>query len=148
QARLAYPHRLGSQRLVMFYDDRVTDPHKDLEAMDRHVAGLEAVTGRPLRDKIHWVRGELFGRRQMQICGLALGRCQSPAAWDPADHPFRLSVDRHELAHGVVQQVQPPGTDAPMLLVEGWAEAHSGMTSQKRAELAWRSRDLWRERTG
>src|SRR5206468_3386598 len=42
QARLAYPHRMESQRLVMFYDDRVTDPHRDLQAMDRHVAELEA----------------------------------------------------------------------------------------------------------
>ena len=42
QAHLAYPHRLESQRLVMFYDDRTTDPHKDLEAMNRHVAALEA----------------------------------------------------------------------------------------------------------
>jgi hypothetical protein len=148
QARLTYPHRLESQRLVMFYDDRVTDPHPDLEAMDRHVADLEAVTGRPLRARIHWVRGELFGRRQMQIHGLALGSSHSPVDWDTADHPFRLSVDRHELAHGVVHQLQPRDTDAPTLLIEGWAEAHSGMTSRKRAEFARHSRDLWRERTG
>jgi hypothetical protein len=57
-------------------------------------------------------------------------------------------VDRHELAHAVVHQLQPPDTDAPTLLIEGWAEAHSGMTSTKRAQLAKRSRALWRERTG
>src|SRR5262249_40571443 len=96
QAQWTYPHRLESPRLVMFYDDRVSAPYKDLEAMDRHVAELEAVTDRPLRAQIHWVRGELFGRRQMQIRGLVLGSSQSPANWDTADHPFRLSVDRHE----------------------------------------------------
>jgi hypothetical protein len=148
RAHLAYPQRLESQRLVMFYDDRVTDPHKDLEAMDRHVAALEGVTGKPLRAKIHWVRGEVFGRRQMALLGLALGSSQSPADWDTADHPFRLSVDRHELAHCVVNQLQPPDADAPTFLIEGWAEAHAGMTSQKRAELARQSRGLWRERTG
>jgi hypothetical protein len=147
QAQLAYPHRLESQRLFMFYDDRVTDPHKDLEAMDQHVAALEAETGKPLRMKIHWVRGEVFGRGRMAILGLALGSSYSPADWDTADHPFRLSVDRHELAHAVVHQVQPPDADPPTLLIEGWAEAHSGMTSQKRAELAKHSRGLWRERT-
>jgi hypothetical protein len=147
-AHLAYPHRLESRRLVMFYDDRVTDPRKDLEAMDRHVADLEAVTGKPLRARIHWVRGELFGRRQMAIRGLALGSSRSPADWDTADRPFGLSVDRHELAHGVVHQLQPPDADAPTLLIEGWAEAHSGMTSRKRAGFARLSRDLWRERTG
>jgi hypothetical protein len=148
QAHVAYPHRLESQRLVMFYDDRVREPQKDLEAMDRHVAALETATGKPLRGKIHWVRGEVFGRRQMAIRGLVLGSSQSPADWDTADHPFRLSVDRHELAHGVVHQVQPPGADPPTLLIEGWAEAHSGMTAQKRADFAMHSRSLWRERTG
>ena len=49
QTHLTYPHRLESPRLVMIYDDRVTDPQKDLEAMDRHVAALEGVTNKPLR---------------------------------------------------------------------------------------------------
>ncbi len=148
QAQVAYPHRLESQRLVMLYDDRVTDPHRDLEAMERHVAALEALTGQPLRAKIHWVRGEVFGRRQMAIRGLVLGSSHSPADWDTADHPLRLSVDRHELAHGVIHQLQPPDADAPTLLIEGWAEAQASMTFQKRAEFAKESRMLWRERTG
>lgn len=148
QVRPAYPYRLESQRLVMFYDERVTDPHKDLEAMDRHVAGLEAVTGKPLRAKIHWVRGEVFGLRHMAIRGLSLGSSHSPADWETADHPDRLSVDRHELAHGVVHQLQPPDADPPTLLIEGWAEAHSGVAPRKRAEWAIQSRALWAERTG
>jgi hypothetical protein len=148
RARMAYPHRLESQRLVMFFDERVTDPQKDLEAMDRHVAALEKVTGKALRAKIYWVRGEVFDRRQMSIRGLVLGSSQSPANWETADHAFRLSIDRHELAHGVMHQMQPADADAPTLLIEGWAEAHSGMTSQKRAELAKESPDLWCDRTG
>src|SRR5205807_4098728 len=100
RAYVAYPHRLQSQRLVMFYDSRVRDPHRDLEAMDRHVAALEDLTDKPLRSKIYWVRGQLFGRGQMAIRGLVLGSSKSPADWDTADHPHRLSVDRHELAHG------------------------------------------------
>jgi hypothetical protein len=147
QVRLAYPHRLESRRLVMFYDGRVTDPHKDLDAMDRHVADLEAVTGQPLRAKIHWVRGEVFGLRHMAIRGLSLGSSRSPADWETADHPDGLSVDRHELAHGVVHQLQPPGADPPTLLIEGWAEAHSGVAPRRRAEWAIQSRGLWRERT-
>jgi hypothetical protein len=132
----------------MFFDERVTDPQKDLEAMDRHVAALEKATGKALRAKIYWVRGEVFGRGQMAIRGLVLGSSQSPVNWDMADHPFRLSVDRHEHAHGVIHQLQPADTDAPTLLMEGWAEANSGMASEKRAELAKESLDLWRERTG
>jgi hypothetical protein len=132
----------------MYYDDQVTDPQKDIEAMDRHVAVLEAATGKPLRARIHWVRGEVFGRRQMAILGLALGSSHSPADWDTADHPFRLSVDRHELAHGVIHQLQPADADPPTLLIEGWAEAHSGLIPEKQAEFALHSRSLWRERTG
>jgi hypothetical protein len=148
QAAYTYPHRMESERLVMFYDDRVTDPRRDLEAMDRHAARLEEITGRPLRAKIHWVRGELLGRRRMAIGGLALGSSHSPADWETADHPDRLSEDRHVLAHGVVHQLQPPDADAPTLLIEGWAEAQAGMTARRRAEWAAESRALWRERTG
>jgi len=147
QAEYTYPYRMESQRLVMFYDDRVTDRQRDLEAMDGHVAQLETMTGSPLRAKIYWVRGELFGQRRMAICGLALGSSRSPADWETADHPDRLSEDRHELAHAVIHQLQPADADAPTVLIEGWAEAHAGMTSQKRAEWAQQSRTLWRERT-
>src|SRR5207237_7739584 len=95
-----------------------------------------------------WGRGEGFGRRQMAIRGLVLGSSQSPADWAMADHPFGLSVDRHELAHGVMHQLQPADVDPPTLLIEGWAEAHSGLIPQKQAEFALQSRELWRERAG
>src|SRR5439155_9728069 len=148
QAKYTYPRRMESERLVMFYDDRVTHPQRDLEAMDHHVAQLEMITGKPLREKVYWVRGELLGQRRMAVCGIVLGSSRSPANWETADHPDRLSEDRHELAHAVIHQLQPAGADAPTLLIEGWAEAHAGMTSQKRAEWAKQSRVLWFERTG
>jgi hypothetical protein len=147
QAKYIYPHRMESERLVMFYDDRVTNPERDLKTMDQHVAELEALTGKPLREKIYWVRGESLGQRRMAFCGLVLGSSRSPANWETADHPDRLSEDRHELAHAVIHQLQPADSDAPTLLIEGWAEAHNGMTSQTRAEGARQSRILWRERT-
>ena len=148
QVEYTYPHRMESARLIMFYDDRVTDPERDLETMDKHVAKLETITDQPLREKIYWVRGELLGQRRMAIHGLALGSLRSPTDWETADHPDRLSEDRHELAHAVIHQLQPADADAPTLLIEGWAEAHAGMTSQKRAAWGKLSRDLWRERTG
>jgi hypothetical protein len=148
QAKYAYPHRMESERLVMFCDDRVTDPQRDLNAMDQHVAQLERMTGKPLREKIYWVRGESLGQRRMAFCGLVLGSSRSPVNWETADHPDRLSEDRHELAHAVIHQLQPADSDAPTLLIEGWAEAHNGMTSQTRAKDARQSRILWRERSG
>jgi hypothetical protein len=147
EAKYTYPHRMESERLVMFYDDRLTNPQRDLQAMDGHVAELETITGTPLREKIHWARGELLGQRRMAFGGVALGSSSSPANWETADHPNRLSEDRHELAHAVIHQLQPAGSDAPTLLIEGWAETHNGMTSQTRADGARQSHALWRERT-
>jgi hypothetical protein len=148
QARSLCPHRMETERLVMFYDERVAEPSRDLEAMERHVAQLEAMLGQPLRAKIYWARGELLGQRRMAIVGLAIGSSRSPTDWETADHPDRLSEDRHELAHAVIHQLQPAGADAPTLLIEGWAESQAGMTSRKRAEWAKQSRALWRGRTG
>jgi hypothetical protein len=115
QAKYGFPHRLETSRLVMSYDDRVSQPEQDAEAMDRHVARLEELTGRPLRAKIHWVRGRMLGQGNLAYYGLALGSSQSPAG----------QLDRHELAHAVLYQHDAPDTDPPTLLVEGWAESQS-----------------------
>jgi hypothetical protein len=147
QANHTYPHRLEGERLVMYYDDRVTQPQRDLAAMEQHVARLEALTGKPLRAKIYWVRGKLLGYGRMACYGLALGSTESPDDWETAGHPDRLSVDRHELAHAVLHQMYPADTDPPMLLVEGWADAQAGPTADRMARWAWESRERWLART-
>jgi hypothetical protein len=148
QAAYTYPSRLETGRLVMFYDERVTRPQRDAEVMEKHVARLEAMTGRPLRAKIHWVRGRLLGRENMACRGLALGSAQSPDDWESADHPDGLSVDRHELAHAVLHQLCQPDIDPPFLFAEGWADSQAGPRSSKLASWALGSRDVWRERSG
>jgi hypothetical protein len=143
----SYPHQLESEHLVMWCDDRVTSPERDLDAMDKHVARLMKMTGTPLRAKIYWVRGELASKSRMAIFGLALGNSTSPSDWESADHPDNLSVDRHELAHAVLHQRYQPDTDPPTLLVEGWADSQSGLKREKLAFFALHSRKLWIERT-
>jgi hypothetical protein len=115
QARAFYPHRLESQRLVMFYDGGVTDPQGDIDAMDRHVAAMEELTGLPLRTKVYYVRGKLLDQGGLCYLGLALASPESPAGY----------LDRHELAHAVLYQHNAPDTDPPTLLSEGWAESQS-----------------------
>jgi hypothetical protein len=111
-----YPRRMESERLVMFFDDdNVKEPERDLEEMDRHVARLEEMTGRPIRAKIYWVRGPLLGLRNLAFQGLALGSWEGRAA----------QLDRHELAHAVLYQRHGPDTEPPMMLAEGWAESQS-----------------------
>lgn len=127
QARFLYPHRLESQRLVMFFDDRVTDPENDIQEMDRHVATLEEKTGLSLRTKIYLVRGKLLGLSGLSLLGLALGSRKSPAN----------NLDRHELAHAVLYQLYSPDTDPPMLLVEGWAESQSQNSKTLAKQALW-----------
>jgi hypothetical protein len=133
QARYLYPHRLETQRLVMFYRDGLEDPKGNAEAMDRHVARLEELTGLPIREKIYWVRGPLLGQKHLAFYGLALGSLEGPP----------LRTEHHELAHAVMNQHNSATTDPPTLLGEGWAESQSGAAS---GELAKRALAVPRER--
>jgi len=112
-AQLRYPHRLETARLIMYYDDRVTEPASDVAAMDAHLARLEGVLGRRQHSRIHWVRGRALGMHAMSIHSVALASEVSPAGW----------FDRHELAHSFMYQFSDPGSEPPMLLLEGWAMA-------------------------
>ncbi len=118
EAANRYPRRLESPHLVMFHDDWVKDPKAELAEMERHVANLERMTRRPLRAKIHWVRGPLLGQHAIAIGGLALGSDATPIT----------AVDRHELAHAVIYQAMPAGFAPAMLMSEGWAESQSKNT--------------------
>jgi hypothetical protein len=142
-----YPQQVRTDRLVMFHTG-VETPQRDAEEMEEHVARLEELIGKPRRTRIHWIRGKLLGRGRLAIRGLALGSDESPKDWKTADHPDGLSLDRHELAHAVLHQHYTRHTDPPTLLIEGWAEAHSGLSSAKRTEWALLSRKLWLERKG
>ena len=115
-ARLRYPHRVETARLIMYHDDRVTDPAGDATAMDAHLARLEEVVGRRQHSRIHWVRGRALGMHGMSINSVALGSEASPAGW----------VDRHEIAHAFLYQFSDPGSEPPMVLLEGWAMAVDG----------------------
>jgi hypothetical protein len=140
QAGYLYPHRVETERLVMFHDGRVSQPERDAREMERHVARLEKLTGRPLRAKIYWVRGPLLGMGRMALYGLALGSSESPDDWDSSATTGLPSLDRHELAHAVLHQHQGPDDDPPTLLVEGWAESQAGMTASAMARSALESR--------
>jgi hypothetical protein len=115
-ARLRYPHRVETDRLVMYHDDRVIDPAGDAAAMGVHLAQLEDVLGRRQHTRIHWVRGRALGQHAMCVYSVALGSDASPAGW----------FDRHEVAHAFMYQMSGPGSEPPMLLLEGWAVAVDG----------------------
>jgi len=115
QAIYLYPHRLESQRLVMFYHDDISDAEGDLRELDRHVADMEERTGLPIKAKIYWARGSLLGQRNLCCFGIALGSDRGPAD----------ELDRHELAHALINQHSTHAADPPTLLSEGWAESQA-----------------------
>ena len=115
-ARFRYPHRVETARIVMYHDDRVTDSTGDAAAMDAHLARLEEVLGRRQHSRIQWVRGKALEMHAMSIHSVALGSEASPAGW----------FDRHEIAHAFLYQFSDPGSEPPMLLLEGWAMAVDG----------------------
>lgn len=124
-----YPHRLETSRLVMFYD-RLSAPRQDAEAMERHIAQLEARIGHPLRSKIHWVRGSALGQTGLSFYGLALGSDRSYNEKSPPEKERAVDLDRHELAHAVLTQQEPWNVSPPAFLSEGWAE-WQGVGSQE-----------------
>ena len=83
EASYAYPNRLETERLVMFYD-RLESPRRDAAAMDGHLARMEGMLGGPLRAKVFWVRGRLprLGQGGLSVHGLALGSGESPHDWE------------------------------------------------------------------
>jgi len=123
EATFEYPNRLETGRLVMFYD-RLDHPRRDAEAMERHLAQMEAMLGGPLRSKVHWVRGNLkrLDLRNLCVHGIALGSGASPDDWDVGG-----VLDRHELAHAALDQYRTTDADPAYFLHEGWAEARSGV---------------------
>jgi hypothetical protein len=138
EADLFYPRRLETERLVMYYTDAEAS-HKYAQEMDAHVARMETLLGKPLRRKIHWIRGPLLGQRNVSFYGLALG-----SSAGPADGPAALGkvlLDRHELAHAVLDQQRTPDSDPPTLLHEGWAEAQARLDSGDLARIALAARD-------
>lgn len=130
EAFLRYPHRSESKRIIMFYRE-LDDPRRDLEAMERHLARLEAKFGRPMRAKVFWVRGPNLlmasGPPGIVLAGISLsaiasGSDRSPADWDSVGG----NLDRHELAHAAIDEYCARDSDPPRMLKEGWAESQSG----------------------
>jgi len=123
-ARIQFPYRLESDRLVMYYNDRIVQPADDMTAMDAHLTRLEMVLGRRQQSKIHWVRGSALGMSGMSIHSVALASHASPAS----------DLDRHELAHSFLYQFSDRGGEPPMLLLEGWAMAMDGHDERLRRD--------------
>jgi hypothetical protein len=115
-ARLIYPHRVEGDRLVMYHGDGVTNVSADVASMEAHLDRMEDLLGRRQHARIIWIRGSALGQSNMSIHSIALGSDTGRA--DVLDH--------HEVAHAFMYQFSEPGSEPPMLFLEGWAMAVDG----------------------
>jgi hypothetical protein len=135
EARFRYPQRTVGETVVMISPAMPdADARAQVAAMDRHVRALEALLGRRARGTIHWARGPLLGTDGVAIFGLCMGTRQGAA---PRDAAGLCTLDRHEVAHCVLNSQCSARVDPPALLTEGWARANQGID---RAILAYRVR--------
>lgn len=149
EARFRYPRRSVGEKVVMI-SAPVPDAAEQVAAMDQHVRVMEKRLGREISGRVHWVRGPLLGIQGKAILGLCMG---SRPGKENASGQDLADVDRHEVAHCVVNRFITPWSEPPALLLEGWAQANSGSDAIRLAEDAWNSRAVrdWlplRELTG
>jgi hypothetical protein len=132
ESSFAYPHRLETDHMVMLYD-ALEDPHGDGEAMDRHMAEMVETLGTAPGAKVIWVRGRLplLDLGELSVNEVALGSAESPKDWETEGR-----LDRHELAHAVLDAVSAADADPPSFLHEGWAESQGGAPRKELAAKA------------
>jgi hypothetical protein len=133
--RVCYPYRYEGERFVMWSDSPNFD-EKQMAAMDAHILAMEKSLGRRSDYKVYWVRGPVWGIGGKYVFGWALG---SPSSTPPDGDDGLNYIDRHEVAHFAIDQLRPCGDhlEVPMLLIEGWAELHSGERAESGRRQAW-----------
>lgn len=145
EARLRYPRWTEGATVVMIAEPSPI-ARGQVAAMDEHVRALRArLGGRSGGRKVHWVRGPLLGADGRAVLGIGMGSRagEAGADGDPLAH-----VDRHEVAHCVLNDFVPPLTvDPPALLIEGWAEANAGRSRGDVRRQVWSLREDGEERS-
>jgi hypothetical protein len=141
-ARFSYPQRTASERVEMIASPLPeATARQQVAMMDRHISELESRLGRTGQRRVYWVRGPLWGLQGRAIDSLCFGsRADEPAA-DPAS---LTKLDRHEVAHVVLSQFCTLDVQPPALLVEGWAEANSGIAPNALLLRAWSEWEMGR----
>ncbi len=131
-ARIRHPHCSTGKRVVMFHDadDQAAS---ELASLDEHVERMEELLGKSSTATAHLYRGPVFDASAQiagwYLCGLAIVEMHGETIG---------SLDRHELAHAVVDFHSDIDAVPPAVLVEGWAESQSGYDEAYLAQRAWR----------
>jgi hypothetical protein len=143
EARWFYPERTSGKWVTM-----VGAPARDaralVAAMDRHVEASLARLDRSTTWPIVWYRGRLFGMEHCAVYDMAIG---SPVGLYQRGADGLTEVDRHEVAHCVINQNCTARSDPPRVLMEGWAQANQGTPAEELAYTGWNDRRTGRSLT-
>ncbi len=137
--RFPYPRRTEGDRVVMI-SKPVENANAQVAAMDRHIRALEARLGRTGTRRVHWVRGPVLGLQGRAILGMCMGS-PSEGSWETPDEEGLRTLDRHEVAHVVLNQFCTPDFEPPAVLMEGWAEVASQTDLTAHRLRAWTERE-------
>ncbi len=124
-AGFSYPERTIGERVVMISSPLPEEVAREQVAMmDRHIEAVESRLGRTSTRRAYWVRGPVLGLEGRAVHAVCLG---SRPDEGPPDFDGLTHVDRHEIAHVVLSQFGTMDVEPPAVLIEGWADANSGM---------------------
>jgi hypothetical protein len=128
--RYRLPEQSSGERVMLFH--AVGDKTgREMPMLDEHVVRMEGILGRQPDGTAHLFRGPVFSTTTVPgwyLCGVAA--IESPDA--------KVGyIERHELAHAVIDRHCDSDAHPPSLLVEGWAESQGGYDSGFLAKRAW-----------
>jgi hypothetical protein len=138
EARWFYPERTRGKWVTMV-GAKASDARALVAAMDRHVEASLARLDQSATWPIVWYRGPIFGLRQCALYDMAIG---SDVGWYLRRGADGLTdLDRHEVAHCVINRNYTARSDPPRVLMEGWAQANQGTPAEDLADTAWNDRE-------
>ncbi|HVW00622.1 MAG TPA: hypothetical protein VHB77_09785 [Planctomycetaceae bacterium] len=128
-----YSTRTEGEFVVLYHSgiDRAADR---VAAADHYLSKLQKTLGKPVRTRLRWVKGGLLGRGGVSFGVFALTA--------PPTEELLDQLDRHELAHAMINQFVTHRARPPMVLVEGWAEAVSHANADELRSMAACDQDL------
>ena len=128
------PLRSSSARVLLFHD-KPGEASGELGQLDEHVVRMENLLKQQPAGTAHLFRGPVFDTTDdaggWYLCGLAVVDRPEPKIG---------YLERHELAHVLIDRYCDATARPPSLLVEGWAEAQSGYEHGFLAKRAWQRR--------
>jgi hypothetical protein len=129
--RYRHRRRAEGKRVILFHDS-ANIPEPELASIDRHIEQMEELLGRPPAGRMHWIRGPVFAQQGeldgWYLHGLAIVTRPTTGV---------ETIDRHEIAHAVIDAQCGPDAQPPLVLVEGWAESQAGYKPGFLAFRAW-----------